>query len=124
MVNFPNRISDCDSHSPALLDLFLSCGALTCSTLASPPFGNSDHVVVRVSTDFSSNSQWDAPFHRIAYDYSRADWDGLRDQARDVPREDIFKLSASAATNEMWPFSDFKYGYRSSRSTADQSCIW
>ena len=100
MVNFPNRISDCDSHSPALLDLFLSCGALTCSTMASPPFGNSDHAVVRVSIDFSSNSQWDAPFHRIAYDYSRADWDGLRDHLRDVPREDIFKLSASAATNE------------------------
>ena len=24
MVNFPTRIPDCDSHSPALLDLFLS----------------------------------------------------------------------------------------------------
>ena len=24
MIDFPTRISDCDSHSPALLDLFLS----------------------------------------------------------------------------------------------------
>ena len=33
----------------------------------------------------------------MAYDYSRADWDGLRDHLRDVPWEDIFKLYASAA---------------------------
>ena len=26
MVNFPTRIPDCDSHSPALLDLFISSG--------------------------------------------------------------------------------------------------
>ena len=65
-----------------------------------PPLGNSDHVVVSVFIDFPSNSQRDAPFHRIAYDYSRADWDGLRDHLRDVPWEDIFKLSASAAATE------------------------
>ena len=47
---------------------------------------------------FPSNSPWDAPFHRIAYDYSRADWDGLCDHLRDVSWEDIFKLDASAAT--------------------------
>ena len=46
--------------------------------MAFPQLGNSDHVV-SVSIDFPSNSQRDAPFHRIAYDYSRADWDGLRD---------------------------------------------
>ena len=65
-----------------------------------PPLGNSDHVVVSVSIDFPTNSQQDAPFHRIAYDYSCADWDGLRDHLRDVPWEDIFKLGASAATSE------------------------
>ena len=59
--------------------------------------GNSDHVVVSVAIDFPSNSQWDASFHCIAYDYSRAGWDGLRDHLRDVPSEDIFKLAASAA---------------------------
>ena len=41
-----------------------------------------------------------ALFHRIAYDYSHADWDGLCDHLRDVPWEDIFKLSASAAVSE------------------------
>ena len=40
------------------------------------------------------------PFHCIAYDYSRADWDGLRDHLRNVPWEDIFKLGASAAPSE------------------------
>ena len=68
--------------------------------MAFPPLGNSDHVVVSVSIDFPTNSQQDAPFHRIAYDYSCADWDDLRDHLRDVPWEDIFKLSASAAANE------------------------
>ena len=93
-------LPDCDSHSPALLDLFISPDASICSTLAFPPLGNSDHVVVSVSIDFPSNSQRDAQFHSIAYDYTHADWDGLCDHLRDVPWEDIFKLSASAAASE------------------------
>ena len=36
----------------------------------------------------------------MAYDYSCADWDGLRDHLRDVPWDDIFKLSASVAASE------------------------
>ena len=100
MVNFPTWIPDCDSHSPALLDLFLSSDASICSTMAFPPLGNSDHVVVSVSIDFPSYPERDAPFHRIAYDYSFAHWDGLRDHLRDVTWEDIFKLSASAAASE------------------------
>ena len=65
-----------------------------------PSLGNCDRVVVSVSIDFPSNIQQNAPFHRIAYDYSHADWDGLHDHLRDVPWEDIFKLGASAATSE------------------------
>ena len=57
MVNFPTRIPDCDSHSPALLDLFLSSDTSICSTMAFPPLGSSDHVVVSVSIDFSTNSK-------------------------------------------------------------------
>ena len=36
----------------------------------------------------------------MAYDYSHADRDGLRDHLRDVPWKDIFKLSASVAASE------------------------
>ena len=79
------------------LNLFISSDASICSTMAFPLLGNSDHVVVSVSIDFPTNSQQDAPFHHIAYDYSRADWDGLRDHSRDVPWDDIIKFSASAA---------------------------
>ena len=61
-----------------------------------PTLGNSDHVV-SVSTDFPINSKQDVPFHRVTYDHSRADWDGLHDHLRDLPWEDIFKLSESAA---------------------------
>ena len=85
MVNFPTQIPGCDSHSPALLDLFMSSDASICSTMAFPPLGNSDHVFASVSTDFPSNSQWDAPFRHIAYDYFCADWDGLCDHLRDDP---------------------------------------
>ena len=97
IVNFLTRIPDSDSHSPALLDLFISSDASICSTMAFPPLGNSDHVVVSVSTDFPINPKQDTPFHCVAYDYSHADWNGLRDHLRDVPWEYIFKLSAAAA---------------------------
>ena len=82
MVNLPTRIQESDSHSPAFLDLFLSSEDSICSTMAFPQLGKSDHVVVSVSIDFLSYSQQDALFHRIAYDYSCADWDCLRDHLR------------------------------------------
>ena len=72
MVNFPTQIPDCDSHNPALLDLFTSSDTSICSTMVFPPLGNSDHVVVSVSIDFPLNSKQDASFHRIAFDYSCA----------------------------------------------------
>ena len=96
-LTFPTRIPDCDCCSPALLDLFLFSDASICSTMGFPPLGNSDHVVGSVSIAFPSNSQEDAPFHCIAYDYSCADWDGLCDHLRDAPWEDIFKLGAAAS---------------------------
>ena len=68
--------------------------------MAFPWLGNSDHVVVTVSIDFSSSSQQDALFHCIAYDYSCADWDDLCDHLRDFPWEDIFKHGGSAAASE------------------------
>ena len=69
--------------------LFISIDASICSTMAFPPLGNSGHIIVLVTIDVPSNSKWDAPFHCIAYDYSRADWDGLCDHLGDVPWEDI-----------------------------------
>ena len=89
MVNFPTWIPDRDSHSPALLDLFLSSDASICPTMAFPPLEDFDHVVNLVSIDFPSNPH-----------YSRADWDGLRNHLRDIPWEDIFKLGVSAAAKE------------------------
>ena len=65
-----------------------------------PSIGKFYHIVVSVSIDFPSNSQRDAPFHRLAYDYSHADLVGLRDHLRDVLWEDIFKLDASTAASE------------------------
>ena len=100
MVNFPSRTPGCDSHSPALFDLFLCSDASICSTMGFAPLGNSDHVFVSVSIDFPINSKQDTLFHHMAYNYSCADWGGLCDHLRDVPWEDIFKLGASAAASE------------------------
>ena len=66
-----------------------------------PPLGNSDHVVVSVSINFPIKSKRDAPFHHIAYDYSRV----LIGMVfviilGDVPWEDIFKFSATAAASQ------------------------
>ena len=47
-------------------------------------------------------------FHHIAKDYPYADLDGLRDHLRDVPREDIFKLSAFAAAHEFCEWVQFQ----------------
>ena len=68
--------------------------------MAFPPLGSSDHVVVSVSIDFPIKPKCDVPFPLITYDYSRADWDGLRNHLRDVPWKDIFKLSTSAAASK------------------------
>ena len=102
MVIFPTRIPDCESHSPALLDLFISSNVSICFTMAFPSLENPDHVVDSVSIDFPKISKRDPPFNCRAYDYSRADWDGLREYLRDVSWEDIFKLSASADTSEFY----------------------
>ena len=77
---------------------FLSPDASIYSTMAFPPLGNSDHVVVSLSIDFPSDSQWNAPFHCIAYDCSCADWDGFFDERYSMGGY-IIKLRAFAAAS-------------------------
>ena len=45
MVNFPAPIPDCDSHSPALLDLFLSFDTSICSTVVLSQFPLTFHQI-------------------------------------------------------------------------------
>ena len=92
MVKFSTQIPNCGSHSPALLDLFLSSDTSIFSAMAFHLLGNSDHVVVSVSIDSPSNSQRDAPFHRVAYNHSCTELDRLSDHLRDAPWQGIFKL--------------------------------
>ena len=75
MVNFPTRIPGCDAHSPAFLDFFLSADASIFCTMVFPPLANSNHIVVSVLIDFTSNSQLDALLRD--------------DHFRDVPWEDL-----------------------------------
>ena len=98
MVQFPTRIHDCDSHSCALLEFFLL-------TLVFPVQWLSLHWEILIiflendSIDSPSNTKRDALLHGMAYDYSRADRDGLPVHLRQVPWDDIFKLIASAAAS-------------------------
>ena len=48
MVNFPTQIPGCDSHNPALLDLFLYSDAIICSIMTFFSLGNFHHVFVSV----------------------------------------------------------------------------
>ena len=66
MVNVPTQITDCDSQSPALSNLFIFSDTNICFTMAFPPLGNSDRVVVSVSIDFLSKSQCDVLIDQIA----------------------------------------------------------
>ena len=59
-----------------------------------------NHVFLSNSIEYPLNTQRDSPFHRIPDDYSRADWEGLREHLRDASWEHIFKFSASAAASE------------------------
>ena len=54
--------------------IYLLLDTSICSTMAFPSLRKSDHAVVSVLIDFQSNSQRDASFHCLAYDYSSADW--------------------------------------------------
>ena len=80
-----------------LFCLVLSSNPIICSTLA---FLSSRISVVPDSIDFPSNSEGDAPFHHLAYDYSFADWESLGNYLRDVLWKDTFELGASAVSSE------------------------
>ena len=97
MVIFATLITDCDSHSPALLDLFLSSDI---SILVLQWLSLYWEIAIMLLSQFPLTFHRDALFHHIAYDHSWADWDGLRYHLRDVPWENIFKLSASTVARE------------------------
>ena len=101
MVKFPTSyfLHDSDSHGSALLGLYISSNTIICSTMSFHPLGNSNQVAVSVSIDVPLKSKLDVPFHHIAHDNSHVYWVTL-DHLRDVPWQDIFKLSASPAACE------------------------
>ena len=110
MVNFPTWIPDCDSHNPALLDLFISSDASICSTMVFPRLRYPDQAVVSVSIDFPLNSKQDAPFHQIAYDFQLQRYIYINfnlnpltiftSSSRSTKLKDIFKFGTSAAASE------------------------
>ena len=49
MVNFSTRITDSNSHSPDLLDLFIFSDAIICSTLAFSPYGHTFMMATKMT---------------------------------------------------------------------------
>ena len=100
MVNFPLGSLIVTLKSPALLGLFLSSEASVCSTKTFPSIGKFWSCGCLIFHRFSVKLKTGCPISLKAYDYSRADWDGLCDHLRDVPWEDILKFGASTATSD------------------------
>ena len=86
MVNFPTQIPDCDSHSPALLELLFPLMLVFVLQWLYLHW----EILIMLLSQFSY-SQQDALFYCIAYDYFYMDWHGLNGHLRDVSWEDIFK---------------------------------
>ena len=99
MVDFPTWITDCDSDNLAPSDLFISSDASICLTMAFPPLGNSDHVLLCFHC-LSVKLKKGCPFQHKAFDSSCADWDSLHYHLEMFHRRIIFELSANAAASE------------------------
>ena len=100
MVNFSTQIPNFDSHSPVLLNLFLSSDTSISSTMAFLSIGKFWSCCCLSFHWLSNKLKTDALFYHIAYDYSHVDSDGIHDHLRDVPWGDICKLRACAVANE------------------------
>ena len=74
----------CESHHPGLLDLFISSDPSISSLAVFHLLRISNHVVVSVSIDFSSEN---APFNHTAYGYSCANGNEVRDHLQDASQK-------------------------------------
>ena len=121
MINVSAQIGDYDRSLTVLL---FSSYASIWSIMAFSLLGISDHVAVSVSVNFLSSSKRDALFHHIVYDYSVADWEGLCDQLRDFPWQDVFNHSASVAASKFCEWMQFEIDvYLSSKISGHVSLI-
>ena len=113
MVNFPARIPDCDSHSPVLLDFFLSSNTSICSTMAFPPLGILIMLLSQFLLTFQINLNRTPHFIAWLMTILVLIWHGLHDHLRDVLWKDIFNIGASAAASELceWVQLELMYIY-------------
>ena len=99
IVNFPTWIRGSHTRSPVVLDLFLSSDPSIWAAVAFLSSGNflSCSCLGVYWTFFKLKKEGGGPFRCTAFDYYRANWNCFRDHLRDVLREKIFNLGASAA---------------------------
>ena len=85
VVNFPNQIPDCDSHSPALMDLLFLLTLVFALQWLSLYLEILIMLLSQLPLALHLVHNGIPPFYHIAYDYFQADWVGLSDHLRDVP---------------------------------------
>ena len=83
MVNFPTRIPDYDSHSPALLDLFFFLILVFFLQSLSLHWEILIMLLSQFPLTFQQIHNGMPHFITKLYDYSHADWDGLRNHLGD-----------------------------------------
>ena len=96
IVSSPTRVPDRANDAGHLLDLFLTSDPDAYQHIVSSPLGSSDHCVVTV-TRKDSPSIVSAPYHRTVYQYSKADWCGLRTFLSQIPWNSLPQDSDKAA---------------------------
>lgn len=78
IINEPTRVPDNPTHSPHLLDLFITSNPLEYTSSVTSPLGNSDHSLVTLSLkSIPANSTKRIPPRRI-WHFRSAQWDDLR----------------------------------------------
>ena len=100
IVSSPTHIPDRASDGRCLLDLLCS-NPDDCVAKVLPPIGNSDHSIVSVSVSYSSPSTTFQPFHRMVFQFGKADWDGFRCFLADVPWSSVQGLGPDLAADEL-----------------------
>ena len=97
MVNFSTQIPDCDSHSSALFNFFLLTQVFVLQWLS---IHWEIHIIFLSQFPLTFHQICIRMSHFIALLLTRADYDSRNDHLKDIPWEDVFRLSASVAASE------------------------
>lgn len=101
MTSLSLIIWDKSTHIPdtvghhTILHLFLISCPEKCSVEVLTSLGTSDHSLIKVKGGVKPNVSADVPFHKIIFQYAKADWDTFRFHIVETPLSALLKNSTS-----------------------------